>query len=336
MKTDTALNLEQPLDSQTVDGWYELAYEGKFIHPVTRKAFSLTKETFLSWKDYFDHVKRLGNSVPMTKGHSYDPVDRLGEVDEVQVREPTETRQGYSFWFKPKEYTEALAKILPRVSFSAGTRTEHTESTGEHFSSALLHVGVTDYPVLRGLQKQLNLSTVFFEKDLMELGISNVREDSNTPPEDTSKKEDPNMPFPASVLTELGLAAEADEMAVLTAVKTLKKTVADSTAATDAMYKSLSEQRLEKVNNLSIDDAEKEKLRKFCTPESVKLDLSQDNPTFDMLLGFAEKSANSTNTDFQSGDQNLGFDGNSKDDGTSLVASMKAYASEFNKSYGVS
>lgn len=195
--------LSQPKDSATDGDWHELAYEGDFIYPKTKEKFSIGQEHFESWKERFTDIKELGGTIPVVKNHSIDPLDRIGTIEDVEIRE--EPRK--SFWVKLSAHDQEVKTIINKSSLSVMTRAKMTDSNGKEYSHALIHVGVTDYPVIPGLQKDLALS-IIFEKDLDEKSIRETKGDQMKP-----------------FALALGLKEDATEAEILTAITSAKETL---------------------------------------------------------------------------------------------------------------
>lgn len=264
--------------------WVELAYAGKFIHPLSRKSFELSQETFEGWEKYFRHITALGNTFPIAKIHSVDPLDRLGTVQDVQVKQVANKS---SFWVKLAYKDDATKEALKDSSFSVFCNQNHQESDGTVWKYAFHHVGVTDYPVIRGLQKEIAASSFIFENDLALSGIS------ITEPK-------PERFIMKSVALELGLPEDADEATTLAALKVVKAIKPDTTNE-DKMLSMLVEERKKKIKTLNVSDEQKTKLEKFCTPEQMKLELSSEISLFD--TAFEALSSVKTGESFKTGPQ---------------------------------
>lgn len=238
------INLATPKGAKVDGDWYELAYAGNFIHPVTRKPFVLGKATFASWTKYFKYLTGKGNTIPIVKNHSTDPTQRLGTLEDVRETDN-------SFWGKIRYNSDEIKLSVKDASFSVGIAHEVTDFLGEKFDSILLHVGVTDYPVLKGLQRLILSNEIIFEQDWNSLGIIGTATEAKVPDVNSGESQKSylsrcipmliNEGHPADqaaaichskwekhkmnleMLTELGLEEGATEDAVLKAIKELKK-----------------------------------------------------------------------------------------------------------------
>lgn len=261
------------------DGWRELAYEGEYIHPATRKPITLNKEKFEGWLSHFNHLKGKNHKIPVVKQHSLDPTQRLGTLEDAKI---VEENGKAAFWVKLSYKDAETEKAVALASLSVGAAEDHLESDGAEFKYGLVHIGITDYPVLRGLRNVLTASSVIFAHDLEPFGIS------PQPLEET-------MALSENFVKETGFKTEAE---ILSYYKDAKKVVeAAKTQAEEAVKKAV-DSRKSRVEALS-DDSIKTKLLKFCTKESVE---SGNDELFELAISGYEKSSDS---DFLSYDQNF-------------------------------
>jgi len=276
--------------SPVVDGWQKVAYVGDFVHPVTGKKFSLSQEHFKGWKDYFEYLLENKESLPVVPNHSFDPTDRLGTVTDVKYDEN-------SFYVK-KEFTDPeMEKKVAKASFSVYIRDEQLEANGRVFPHAILHLGVTDYPVLKGL-KDIAASCVFLESDIKNEGVD-LKYISKVHKEPEPELED-DMPFSKELVASLGLSEDATEAQVLSAISSMQGTVAQAEKDKELAISRVVAERVAKVDALAIADEQKTKLKQFCTSEQVRADLSLSGESlFDISLS----TIPSGDENFQTGPQ---------------------------------
>lgn len=292
----TEILLLSPMDVNSDGEWVEVAYEGNFIHPKDKRRFNLSKQDFTSW---LEHFADNNSQIPVVKLHSMDPTDRLGTVTDMKILEAGEgdnKRPVSSIWAKVNYASEEVKTAVKAASFSIKAISDWTSSAGKTYKSILQHLGVTDYPVLKGLQKSIAASEFIFEKDAEEVSIiTQLSDDSGETKEET--EEETEMPFSKELLDSLGLSEGADEKAVLSAIASMKQNASRS----DSLIDQKLQERLSRVDALSCEDAQKTTLKKYCTKEYVIADLDNKDSLFELTLSaFSQKKENKG---FQSGNQ---------------------------------
>ncbi len=146
------------LESKLSEEWVQIAFSGKFLHPATGQTVELSAEDFQEWKRYLEYLKKYDETIPVVSGHSREPSDRLGTLSELRLGSEGTKVFGKVTWTN-KEYREKT-KL---ASFSIWAKRDHATFDGTKFSSALIHVGVTDYPVLKGLKRRLDEKDTYYE-----------------------------------------------------------------------------------------------------------------------------------------------------------------------------
>lgn len=199
--------------------WQMVAKTRKFYKKLNGElqVVDVTPEKVRSWEKRFRERK---NPLPLVKGHSLDSADARGVVEDIRVDGEGDDLSVYIKprfeGFTPKEST----------SFSVLFEDDAVDSeTGETVVSELVHVGITDYPIIKGLGlKQTALSQLFENigtaavdsATLLTVGAEPSDPDAEISLEDQSMKE---------IALALGLAEDATEAEVLDAIKLLSNPV---------------------------------------------------------------------------------------------------------------
>lgn len=265
---DLELSFSEQVD--ITEEWVQLAKTGEFIHPSTRKKVVITKEDFLSWMQYKDYLTAQGNTIPLVSGHSLDPLDRLGTVEELRI-----STDGTKMFGKIKWATEEYAKKTIKASFSVWMKNDHVTSENKKFKSALMHLGVTDYPVLSGLKRSLDREALLVETGAFSEFLSAF-------PSYTQGRE-----------TGENNPKGDNKVDLETALKTIEDLKA-SGAAKDAQIETLTKavttmqlsQRKEKIEALGFSDDEKKKFAAFIDPllTEASLSIDKDGTMFSQAL----------------------------------------------------
>lgn len=290
------------------DGWVQVAYIANGIHPLSKKPVLLTMEKFQSWADYLSYLKENNSNAPLVKNHSTDPTDRLGTIMDWKFSEAD------GFWILPKWNSPETAEKVKDASFSVFSSPDAVSFDKKSFAHALMHVGVTDYPVLKGLRKDGQLSLLLScdetstEKDLGFADTTTLEKGSVTP--SLPKKEESEKPKMDKIAQLLGLPATATEAELLAAVGDWKKKIDAGNTLAETQKKILGglvKAREEKLSALP--EAAQKKLKKYCTEACVLSDLGEEEPLFDIALAAFTEKADDDEVDelseFKSGDQNF-------------------------------
>lgn len=289
-------NLEKPEGE-----WWQLAKPGNFYHPRTKKKFTLELSQFESWVSYFDYLKQQGNTIPVVPQHSLNPSERLGSIEELKLIDGIPYAK---LSFDREEDKERMKNASVSVFF----QNDYMEHDATEFKSALLHVGVTDYPVLKGLQKTIAAS-VFSESEFLQLGYI-IEDDNNNPPEHTPETPNPQEENMEKIAKILGLSATATEDEI---VGVLEKTGQELSSLKEEVKKIREAETARnhaRIEKLSVSDEQKTQLKEL------------DTKSLDIALSFI--STNDQN--FQTGGQ-----GSDDEDSASLLSSMEEYAKETNE-----
>jgi hypothetical protein len=63
----------------------ELIREGRWVHPTKKFTFRVTRERMRAWVAAFRRMREAGLQVPVPFGHSCDPRDNAGFLDDVRL-----------------------------------------------------------------------------------------------------------------------------------------------------------------------------------------------------------------------------------------------------------
>lgn len=323
------------LNPRVEEEWVEVAHVSKGIHPVTRKPVDLTLDKFKSWADYLSYLKEKNSSSPLATNHSVLPTDRLGSVKDWRIHDN-------GFWIKPGWSSPEIKEKVKEASFSVYSSPNAVTFEGREFPHALVHVGVTDYPVLKGLRKRTGDPTLILsenvstEKDMDLLDtIVLEKDDPSKTPKEPEKKETRNM---KEIALLLGLVPDASEAAILAELRKLQEAHRlSSTQLSEAVgFKTkfataLVADRKERVSKLPAE--QQKKFTKFCTEDCVLSDLGNPDSLFETALSMAQELLAETEKEeeeeekFSSEDQGAGHaHKDSSVAGSSLVAHMAKLA----------
>ena len=288
------------LDLEIKEGeeWQQLAKPGVFYHPRVKKPFELSLTHFEGWKKYFHYLSAQGNTIPIVPQHSTDPNDRIGTLEAIKIS------NGLPYG-KIKWKDEKTKEAHKDASVSVFFQHDYMEHDGTKFSSVLLHVGVTDYPVLKGLQK-IVAASCFSESDFLSLGYIIDSEPHGPKPDEANNNN--NEVKMEKIALALGLTADASEAQVLGKLTALASTVTGlkkKVSEFEKREKAANEARIEK---LSISDEQKNVLRTL------------DSEALEITLSFI----NTNDESFQTGGQ-----GSGEENDASLLDAMEDLAKEW-------
>lgn len=187
------------LSGTTKTSWIQIAKTGSYVDPRYGR-FKITLAEFKIWMDNFHLLNKAGGRLglpididhgPETKGNT----EAAGWLTELEVRNGTE------LWAKA-EWNELGVQLVGErryvyisPSYVPNIRDEH----GKEHGTALLGVALTNRPFL-------SMATVSLSKYIQ------TSTESYTPDD---------MPFPATILSALGLGADADDNVVLAKITEL-------------------------------------------------------------------------------------------------------------------
>ena len=124
----------------------ELIYEGRFNDG--EQEFKISEEDLKVWKNSFKKRSAKGLEVPVVANHSFDPRDRLGTLVSLSVRKDSKGRWGL---FGVLEFVDAEAAKVARQSDVSIYSPSSQVAAGKTWEWPLVHVGVTDYPVVNDM-----------------------------------------------------------------------------------------------------------------------------------------------------------------------------------------
>lgn len=124
----------------------EVIYVGNFKKGEQR--FSVDAETLKHWQQTHAEMKALGVKTPMPLQHTTNPESNRGHVEEYRIREDSKGRQALFAVarFRDKE----AAKLAKTADVSLYSPVEW-EAAGKTWKRPIVHVALTDYPVINGL-----------------------------------------------------------------------------------------------------------------------------------------------------------------------------------------
>lgn len=328
--------------SEKGDEWYEVAYEGKFVHPISRKEFELSQEKFDSWNQYHAYLKGHGNTIPIVKNHSTDPTDRLGSITETK-------KEGRGYWIKIQWNDDKTKQAVKNSSFSIMSKPDALTFDNKSFPHALMHVGVTDYPVIKGLKKALAAEEFFLEGEILTEKLFDLLPTipGNGPDKSGGSKETPKVQQMKELATFLGLSESASETSIIAEVKKIKDALKASEIKCEEIpvlqstikkfNEGLVAERKKLLDGLSEDV--KKKFEPYCTAACVLADFGKSDTLFELALSAVKGKKGSKNgeedperleEDFATGKQSSDKDPALSE--SELVAAMKADAAEYEKS----
>ena len=124
----------------------ELIYEGRFNDG--EQEFQISEDDLNVWKDSFKKRSTKGLEVPVVANHSFDPRDRLGTLVSLSVRKDSQGRWGL---FGVLEFVDSEAAKVARQSDVSIYSPSSQVAAGKTWEWPLVHVGVTDYPVVNDM-----------------------------------------------------------------------------------------------------------------------------------------------------------------------------------------
>jgi len=123
----------------------ELLREGKWIHPQKKFRLKVTQERMANWIRKFKEMLSSGIKVPVPYGHSYDPKDNAGWLEDLKL-------VGKSLIgvlnIPRKEDAERFGTTIKDVSVSINP--DFVDGTGRIWGEVIEHVAATLHPVVNG------------------------------------------------------------------------------------------------------------------------------------------------------------------------------------------
>ena len=123
--------------------WKELIREGQWTNPDAGFTLKVDRERLELWVRNFNEMAEAGIRVPVPWGHSYDPRDNAGFVEELELRED-------ALWgLLSIPNPEDAAKLGSTVwSVSVSINTNFVDGSGREWGEVIEHVALTNYPVV--------------------------------------------------------------------------------------------------------------------------------------------------------------------------------------------
>ncbi len=123
----------------------ELIREGTWVHPTRNFRLSVTVERMRRWVEKFRLMQKRGIRVPVPFGHSYDPKDNAGFVEELVLSGNVLT----AVLNVPRpEDAEKLGRTVKDVSISVNP--DFRDGQGRRYGEVIEHVALTTQPVVSG------------------------------------------------------------------------------------------------------------------------------------------------------------------------------------------
>lgn len=129
----------------------ELIYAGDFEKRKDNIRFSVDERTLQHWHNTFVAMSANGVEVPVPKEHTTDPDLRRGTVKKTEV---ALNKRGIPALFGYIEFKdEESLKLASASNVSIFSPNEWTDGRGNLYHRPILHVAITDYPTIPGLEK---------------------------------------------------------------------------------------------------------------------------------------------------------------------------------------
>ena len=123
--------------------WKELIREGRWTNAHAGFTLEVDAARMKQWKEGFDKMAEAGIRVPVPWGHSYDPRDNAGFVEELELRDSAL----WGLLSVPNEPdAEKLGRTVTGVSVSINPN--FTDGSGRDWGEVIEHVALTNYPVV--------------------------------------------------------------------------------------------------------------------------------------------------------------------------------------------
>ncbi len=135
---DDALGLD---DGQTF--WKELIREGRWINVGAGFTLQVDDDRLGRWERNFREMADAGIRVPVPWGHSYDPRDNAGFVEEIELRD------GSLWGLLNVPHEDDAGKVGSTVrAVSVSINPDFVDGSGRRWGEVIEHVALTNYPVV--------------------------------------------------------------------------------------------------------------------------------------------------------------------------------------------
>jgi len=123
----------------------ELIREGTWLHPTKKFTFRVTPRRMQGWLKAFARMKAGGLKVPLPFGHSYDPRDNAGFLEDLRL----EGNRLVGLLAVPRaEDAERVGSTVRDVSVCVNP--DFVDAHGNRFGEVIEHVALTNYPMVEG------------------------------------------------------------------------------------------------------------------------------------------------------------------------------------------
>jgi len=123
----------------------ELIREGAWVHPTKKFTFRVTPGRMRGWLKTFARMKAGGLKVPLPFGHSYDPRDNAGFLEDLRLE--GNRLIGVLAVARPED-AERVGTTIRDVSVCVNPN--FVDAHGNRFGEAIEHVALTNYPMVEG------------------------------------------------------------------------------------------------------------------------------------------------------------------------------------------
>ena len=139
--------------------WTELIREGDWTNARAGFTLRVDRDRLERWRDRFGDMLDAGIRVPVPWGHSYNPRDNAGFVEEIELRDAEPN--GAALWGRlnvpDRDDADKLGKTVAGVSVSINP--SFVDGTGRDWGEVIEHVALTNYPVVTGQGEFIEAST---------------------------------------------------------------------------------------------------------------------------------------------------------------------------------
>jgi len=147
-ETKEVLWLVQPDDdplelSAGASFWKELIREGRWVNAKAGFTLEVDAARLEQWEQNFHAMADAGIRVPVPWGHSYDPRDNAGFVEEIELRDG-------GLWARLNVPDEDDAAKVGRTvrAVSVSINPDFVDGAGKRWGEVIEHVALTNYPVV--------------------------------------------------------------------------------------------------------------------------------------------------------------------------------------------
>jgi len=128
--------------------WKQLIREGEWTNAGAGFTLPVDRKRLERWAEQFAAMQDAGIRVPVPWGHSYDPRDNAGFVEELELRDGDPA--GAGLWgllnIPNDEDAARLGKTVSAVSVSINP--SFVDGSGRDWGEVIEHVALTNYPVV--------------------------------------------------------------------------------------------------------------------------------------------------------------------------------------------